>query len=193
MHMQLADEVAEIILGAINVRHADGEHQPIRAVLAPFDPVGSTLDVGFNTSSDDLHAPNPLRSHINWIVCDGGWERNLAERLDTHPRVIAYAKNHGLMFEVPYRSGTEPRRYRPDYIVRVDDGRGGEVNLVLEVKGFRDHDAMLKATTMRQQWVPGVNRLGRFGRWAFAELREIHDFGPALDAAIAEACGDVPA
>jgi type III restriction enzyme len=52
---------------------------------------------------------------------------------------------------------------------------------------------MLKATTMRQQWVPGVNRLGRFGRWAFAELREIHDFGPALDAAIAEACGDVPA
>lgn len=192
MHLQLADEVAEIILGAINVRHADGAHQPIRAVLAPFGPVGSTLDVGFNTTSADLHRPNPHRSHVNWIVCDGSWERNLAERLDTHPRVVAYAKNHGLMFEVPYRCGAEPRRYRPDFIVRVDDGRGGEVNLVLEVKGYRGHDAMLKATTMRQQWVPGVNRLGRFGRWAFAELREIHDFGPALDAAIEEACAAVP-
>ena len=115
---------------------------------------------------------------------------HLAERLDIHPRVIAYAKNHALGFEVPYRSGAEPRRYRPDYIVRLDDGRGGEVNLVLEVKGYRDHDAMLKATTMTTQWIPGVNRLGRFGRWAFAELREIHDFGPALDRAIAEACGE---
>lgn len=189
MHMQLADEVAGIILGAINLHHS--EEQPIRAVLAPYAPTSSTLDVGFNSASETRHAPNPARSHINWIVWDGTWERNLAERLDIHPRVIAYAKNHGLGFEVPYRSGAEPRVYRPDYIVRVDDGRGGEVNLVLEVKGFRDHDAMLKATTMQTQWIPGVNRLGRFGRWHFAELREVHDFGPALDRAIADACNEV--
>jgi type III restriction enzyme len=191
MHLQLADEVANIIVGAINLHHAGTESQPIRAVLAPYAPTGSTLDVGFNTATEDRHWANPLRSHVNWIVWDGSWERNLAERLDIHPRVIAYAKNHALGFEVPYRSGAEPRRYRPDYIVRVDDGRGGEVNLVLEVKGFRNHDAMLKATTMTTQWIPGVNRLGHFGRWAFAELREIHDFGPALDRAIAEACGEV--
>src|SRR5690606_13116233 len=72
----------------------------------------------------------------------------------------------------------------------VDDGRDGGLNLVLEVKGFRDHDAMLKATTMHTQWIPGVNRLGRFGTWAFAELREIHDFGAALDQAITDACGE---
>jgi type III restriction enzyme len=52
---------------------------------------------------------------------------------------------------------------------------------------------MLKATTMQTQWIPGVNRLGRFGRWAFTELREIHDFGPALDRAIAQACVETAA
>ena len=163
MHLQLADEVAEIILGAINLHHAGTDAQPIRAVLAPYAPVGSTLDVGFNTASEDRHAPNPYRSHVNWVVWDSAWERNLAERLDIHPRVVAYARNHGLGFEVPYRSGAEPRKYRPDFIVRVDDGRGGEVNLVLEVKGYPDGDAMLKRTTMQTQWIPGVNRLGRFG------------------------------
>jgi type III restriction enzyme len=45
---------------------------------------------------------------------------------------------------------------------------------------------MLKAESMRGKWVPGVNRLGRYGRWGFAELREVHDFGPALDRAIEE-------
>jgi type III restriction enzyme len=190
MHLQLADDVANIILGAINMHHAGTEKQPIRAVLAPYAPTGSTLDVGFNTATEDRHWANPLRSHVNWIVWDGTWERNLAERLDTHPRVIAYAKNHALGFEAPYRSGNEPRKYRPDFIVRVDDGQGGEVNLVLEVKGFRDHDAMLKATAITTQWIPGVNRLGRFGRWSFAEMRKIHDFGPALDRAIADAIAD---
>src|SRR5690606_10709471 len=81
MHLQLADEVAEIILGAINLHHADAENAPIRAVLAPYAPVGSTLDVGFNTASEYRHWANPYRSHVNWIVWDGSWERNLAERL----------------------------------------------------------------------------------------------------------------
>jgi type III restriction enzyme len=29
-----------------------------------------------------------------------------------------------------------------------------------------------------------VNRLGRFGRWGFAELRAVHDFKQDLDGAI---------
>lgn len=189
MHLQLADEVADLILGAINRHHADD--RPIRAVLAPYGPLGSTREVGFNTVSENLHAPHPHRCHVNYVVWDSEWERRLAQLLDRHPRVLAYVKNHGLGFEVPYRLGAEPRRYRPDFIVRVDDGAGGAVNLVLEVKGFRGHDAAIKAQTMANQWVPGVNRLGRFGRWAFAELREIHDFAPHLDAAIEAARREV--
>ena len=105
--------------------------------------------------------------------------------LDEHPRVFAYAKNHNLHFEVPYMKEGEAHRYLPDFLVRLKVPEGEPpVTLVLEVKGFRGHDAMLKAETMRNKWIPAVNRLGAYGRWGFAELRSVHDFGPELDAAI---------
>ena len=45
---------------------------------------------------------------------------------------------------------------------------------MLETKGYRGLDAQLKAETMRNLWVPGVNGLGAYGRWAFAEFREVY-------------------
>ncbi len=49
------------------------------------------------------------------------------------------------------------------------------MNLVVEIKGFRGEDAVVKAETMNTQWVPGVNALGSYGRWVFAEFRSAHD------------------
>lgn len=48
------------------------------------------------------------------------------------------------------------------------------MNLVVEVKGFRNTNAQLKAQTMRKLWVPGVNHLGTSGRWAFAEFIDVY-------------------
>ena len=78
---------------------------------------------------------------------------------EAHPRVRAYVKNHSLGFEVPYRFGSEKRRYLPDFIVRVDDGHGEDdmLNLVVEIKGYRGEDAKEKKETMDTYWVPGVN------------------------------------
>jgi hypothetical protein len=81
----------------------------------------------------------------------------------------------------------------PDFIVRLDDGRGPDdpLHLVVETKGFRGLDANFKAETMRALFVPGVNRLGAFGRWGFVELRDAFEieaaFGEAVKTAIAEA------
>jgi type III restriction enzyme len=111
----------------------------------------------------------------------------LAELLDDHPDVAAYAKNHNLHFEMPYSKEGEPHRYRPDFLVRLRTPEAEPpLMLVLEVKGFRGHDAMLKVEAMRNKWIPAVNRLGAYGRWGFAELRSVYDFRPELDAAIAE-------
>ena len=74
---------------------------------------------------------------------------------------------------MPYNDGATPRRYVPDFIVRLDDGSADGLNLVLETKGWRKGDAQLKASTMRNRWVPGVNNLGSFGRWAFAEFTDV--------------------
>ncbi len=65
-------------------------------------------------------------------------------------------------FEVPYRYGSETRKYLPDFIVLVDDGHGADdlLHLVVEIKGYRREDAKEKKSTMETYWVPGVNHLG---------------------------------
>jgi type III restriction enzyme len=90
--------------------------------------------------------------------------------------VRAYVKNHNLGLEVPYRYGSEVRRYLPDFIVVVDDGHGDEdlLHLVVEIKGYRREDAKEKKATMDTYWVPAVNHLGTLGRWTFAELTEVY-------------------
>ena len=84
-------------------------------------------------------------------------------------------KNHNLGFEVPYRYGPETRRYRPHFIVVLDDGRGEDdpLHLIVEIKGYRREDAKEKKATMETYWVPGVNNLKAYGRWAFAEFGDV--------------------
>ena len=99
----------------------------------------------------------------------------------------AYVKNQGLGFEVPYRSGSDAQStYIPDFIVLVDDGRGEEdlLHLVVEIKGYRHEDAKEKKATMETYWVPGVNRLGAYGRWAFAEFTDVYTILDDFDATI---------
>ena len=130
----------------------------------------------------------PGRCHVNWVVCDSDWEAQFCLVVESHPRVRAYVKNHALGLEVPYRYGSRTRRYLPDFVVLVDDGRGDDdlLRLVVEVKGYRGEDAKDKKTTMDTCWVPGVNNLGAYGRWAFAELTDVYtmeeDFEGALKA-----------
>ena len=98
-------------------------------------------------------------------------------------------KNHGLGFEVPYRYGSESRRYLPDFIVLVDDGRGADdlLHLVVEIKGYRGEDAKDKKATMDRYWVPGVNNLGTYGRWDFAEFTGVYEIETDFEAKIESA------
>jgi type III restriction enzyme len=142
-------------------------------VLDPYNPKGSTRHVNFITSKPCWRTgAQPPKSHISHVVLDSSWEEQLALTLETHPRVLAYAKNQALGFEIPYLDSGVTRRYLPDFLVRLDDGGDEPLNLVLEVKGIKDEADKAKAQTTRELWVPGVNALGSFGRWAFAEFRD---------------------
>lgn len=59
--------------------------------------------------------------------------------------------------------------------MRLDDGHGDDdlLNLIVEIKGYRREDAKDKRATMEQYWVPGVNNLKQYGRWAFAEFGDV--------------------
>lgn len=145
----------------------------IVAVLDPYNPKGSTRHVNFITSKTCwATGARPPKSHISHVVLDSSWEEQLALTLENHRRVLAYAKNQAMGFEVPYLDGGITRRYRPDFLVRLDDGGNEPLILVLEVKGLRDESDKAKAQTTRDLWVPGINALGGFGRWAFAEFRD---------------------
>jgi len=176
MYQDLADMACNRITAGIT-RKFEGE-RPIKALLDPYNPTGSTNHVRFNTSRADRWDTSgpPPKNHVNWVVYDSDWEAELCRVVEAHPRVIAYTKNHSLGFEVPYRYGSEMRRYRPDFIVLVDDGHGATdpLHLVVEIKGYRREDAKEKKSTMDTYWVPGVNHLGTYGRWAFAEFDEVY-------------------
>ena len=58
----------------------------------------------------------------------------------------------------------------------IDDGRGDDdlLHLVVEIKGYRGEDAKEKKSTMDTYWIPGVNNLRQYGRWAFAEFTDVY-------------------
>jgi len=173
IYREIADMACDRIKAAIT--EAMVGDRPIKAILDAYNPTGTTANVNFNTSKQTLWQTSPSRSHINWVVLDSDWEGEFCRVAESHPRVRAYVKNHNLGFEVPYLYGSTPRKYIPDFIVLVDDGRPDLLNLIVEIKGYRGEDAKDKASTMRNYWVPGVNNLGTFGRWAFAEFTEVYE------------------
>ena len=176
MYQELADMACNRITAAIT-RQFLGE-RPMKALLDPYTPTGSTRHVRFNTSRADRWDTSgpPPKNHVNWVVLDSDWEGELCRVVESHPKVIAYTKNHSLGLEVPYRYGSEMRKYRPDFIVLVDDGHGSDdpLHLIVEIKGYRREDAKEKKSTMDTYWVPGVNHLGTYGRWAFSEFTEVY-------------------
>ncbi len=176
LYQSLADMACERIVAAINRGEIEAGGRPVKAVLDPYNPTGSTRHVRFNTTRTELWKTDSRRCPINWVIYDSGWEAEFCRVVESHERVKAYVKNHNLGLEVPYRCGADTRRYLPDFIVLVDDGRGEDdpLHLIVEIKGYRGEDAKDKKNTMDTYWIPGVNNLGQYGRWAFAEFTEIY-------------------
>ncbi len=189
MYLELQDKACARIHAAIPRRFV-GE-QPILAVVDPYNPTGSTAHVNFYTSKASRWETDPRKSHINWVVLDSDWEAEFCRVAEAHPRVRSYVKNQALGLEIPYHIGSILRKYIPDFIVRVDDGKPDLLNLIVEIKGLRGEDAKDKKTTMDTYWVPGVNHLGTYGRWAFLELKDVYlmqsEFAQAVETALNEA------
>ncbi len=190
MYQELADMACVRITAAITRAEIGG--RPIKAVLDPYNPAGSTAQVSFNTTRTSRYETDSRRCHVNWVVLDSDWEAEFCRVAESHAHVKAYVKNHNLGFEVPYRYGSETRTYIPDFIVVVDDdrGEGDLLHLIVEIKGYRGEDAKAKKETIETYWVPGVNNHENYGRWAFAEFTDVYemqaDFESKVEAAFYE-------
>ncbi len=188
MYQELADMACNRISAGIT-RAFEGT-RPIKALLDPYNSTGSTRYVRFNTSRADRWDTSgpPPRNQVNWVILDSDWEAEFCRVAESHPRVLAYTKNHNLGLEVPYRYGSTMRKYLPDFVVHVDDGHGPDdpLKLIVEIKGYRREDAKEKKSTMDTYWISGVNHLGTHGRWAFAEFTEVYRIESDFEAKVEE-------
>lgn len=180
---QYAERAVERIQNAI-VR-ADHGSATLIPMLAPYDRVGSSRHVDFDTAKNTMPT-DPNRCHVDYVVADSGWEHTVAERFEEMPEVFAYVKNDHLGFAIPYTHDGDPHDYVPDFIVRVDDGRGPDdlLNLVVEVSGQKLERKQAKVDTATTLWVPAVNNTGEFGRWAFIEVDDPRNVQSSIRAAV---------
>ena len=173
--LELAHNAADRIYRAI-VRSAGGDARLV-AIVKPYDTVGSTRYVAFDTTRP-VYATEAAKCHINYVVADtDSWEQKMAQTLEQMPEVVRYVKNHGLNFTIPYTFEGKDAHYIPDFIVHYDDGRGpaDRLNLIVEVSGEGRADKAAKVAAARDLWLPAVNNDGRFGRWAFVEISDPWD------------------
>jgi type III restriction enzyme len=169
---ELAHEAAEHIYRSIAATHS--EQKMLRPVLRPYDPVGSTRYVDFDTVLPTW-TTDPVKCHVSHVVADTGtWEQKVAQSLEEMPEVLCYVKNQNMGFLIPYTINGEEHDYEPDFIVRIATG-GKPLNLILEVSGREKKEKAAKTATARTLWVPAVNNLGNYGQWAFLEVTDPWD------------------
>ena len=167
-----ADDAVEKIYRAIV--QGDRGNARLLPILAPYDQIGSTRYVDFDTTQP-VYSTRADRCHVSHVVGDTGvWEQKVAQSLEDMPEVIHYVKNERLGFTIPYSINGEAHEYVPDFIVHIDDGHGQQdmLNLVLEVSGRQKKEKKEKVATARTLWVPAINAMGKFGRWAFHETAD---------------------
>jgi type III restriction enzyme len=167
--VEFAHNAAEKIYQAIVA--STSEEKTLLPILRPFDTLGSTRYVDFDTARD-VYRTRPDKCHISHVVLDSGWEAKLAETLEEMDEVVCYAKNFQLGFTIPYTLDGQEHSYIPDYLIHLDDGHGPDdlLHLILEVSGETKKEKAAKVSTARTLWVPAVNNHGGFGRWAFIEI-----------------------
>ncbi len=187
--VQLAHNAADKVYRSIV--SAAGGTKTLLPVLQPYDTVGSTRYVDFDTARP-VYATDPEYCHISHVVGDTvSWEQKTAqviEELAEEGTVFSYVKNHNLGFTIPYTHNGDSHNYIPDFIVRLNDGQGpaDPLNLMIEVTGKRDAKKASKVSTARTLWVPAVNNHGSFGRWAFIEISDPWDAKKVITAAMSE-------
>lgn len=173
--IQFAHDAAERIYKAV-VQASEGT-PALKPILRPYDTLGSTRYVDFDTTRP-VYSTKPEKCHVSHVVADtDSWEQKMAEALESMDEVLRYVKNHNLGFTIPYTLSGEERQYHPDFVAVLDDGNGptDPLNLIIEVTGEKKKDKAAKVATARTLWVPAINNHGGYGRWDFLEVADPWD------------------
>jgi type III restriction enzyme len=111
--IEFAHDAADKIYGSIVA--AENGKPALVPILRPYDTVGSTRYVDFDTTRS-VYATRDDKCHISHVVADtDSWEQKMAMALEDMDEVVRYVKNHNLGFTIPYTLAGEQRQYTPDF------------------------------------------------------------------------------
>ena len=132
----------------------------IEPVFDEESPIGSTRHMRTWYTTKVCYPTQ--KSQISHMIADSAWEQYAANVLEKSDRVTAYAKNDHLGFQVYYLWNGARRRFVPDFLIRLANGK----TLVLEIKGEDSEQNRAKREAL-DAWVKGVNEKGGFGLWSW--------------------------
>jgi type III restriction enzyme len=123
-------------------------------VVDPYNPTGSSRFVDMQTSRELLWTTRTDRCQVNLVVGDSEWELGFCETLENalDDVVLAYVKNHGLGFEVPYAVAGGERRYRPDFVLNSMTATAPAIRFISSSRS-RAIAASTRRTSARR-WTP---------------------------------------
>ena len=159
------------VVGHLVQRLTEQNLERIEPVFDGEYPIGSTR--AMRTWYTTKPCQPAQKSQISHVVADSAWEAHTASVLEQSGQVLAYAKNDHLGFQVHYLWNGARRRFVPDFLVRLANGK----TLILEIKGEDSPQNQAKRQAL-DAWVKGVNAKGGFGAWAWEvafEMAHIQD------------------
>lgn len=130
----------------------------IEPVFDEESPIGTTREMRPWYTTKVCHPTR--RSQISHMLADSAWEQHAANLFERSDQVTSYAKSDHLGFQIYYLWNGAQRRYVPDFLVRLANGK----TLVLEIKGVDSEQNRAKRAAL-DAWVRGVNAKGGFGTW----------------------------
>jgi len=134
--------------------------EKIEPVFDEESPIGSTRYM--RTWYTTKPCQPTRKSQISHVVVDSSWEMYTANLLEKSKLVQSYAKNDHLGFQIHYLWNGVRRRFVPDFLVRLANGK----ILILEIKGEDSEQNRAKRASL-DVWVQAVNSKGGFGGWCW--------------------------
>ena len=102
------------------------------------------------------------KTHTNLVVSDSSWEYLESKTINESTHVKSFIKNDHLNFVVFYNFQGVVRRFFPDFICKLNNGK----NLIIETKG-QDSEQNKTKRAYLDEWCKAINQHGGFGHWAW--------------------------
>ena len=150
------DNIVQHVVAQVQQQNAER----LEPVFDPEFPIGSTRMM--RTWYSTKPVIETVKSQISYAVADSTWEAYTTQILENRFEVAAYAKNDHLGFQVYYLWRGSRRKFVPDYLITLANGK----RMVLEIKG-EDSDQNRAKRLALDAWVRAVNSRGGFGVWCW--------------------------